>query len=50
MATIGFIGLGIMGTPMARHLQNAGRSADRDRGIHCIAVVSASAQAGKGLT
>lgn len=24
MATIGFIGLGIMGTPMARHLQDAG--------------------------
>jgi len=24
MANIGFIGLGIMGTPMARHLQNAG--------------------------
>ncbi|MCT7665454.1 2-hydroxy-3-oxopropionate reductase [Shinella kummerowiae] len=26
MATIGFIGLGIMGTPMARHLQNAGHT------------------------
>ena len=24
MAKIGFIGLGIMGTPMARHLQDAG--------------------------
>lgn len=24
MASIGFIGLGIMGTPMARHLQDAG--------------------------
>ena len=24
MAKIGFIGLGVMGTPMARHLQNAG--------------------------
>ncbi|MGF6176277.1 2-hydroxy-3-oxopropionate reductase [Ensifer sp. 4252] len=26
MATIGFIGLGIMGTPMARHLQDAGHT------------------------
>lgn len=26
MADIGFIGLGIMGTPMARHLQDAGHS------------------------
>ena len=26
MANIGFIGLGIMGTPMARHLQNAGHT------------------------
>jgi 2-hydroxy-3-oxopropionate reductase len=26
MATIGFIGLGIMGTPMARHLQNTGHT------------------------
>jgi 2-hydroxy-3-oxopropionate reductase len=26
MATIGFIGLGIMGTPMARHLQEAGHT------------------------
>ncbi|MFC3071752.1 2-hydroxy-3-oxopropionate reductase [Shinella pollutisoli] len=26
MATIGFIGLGIMGTPMARHLQEAGHA------------------------
>ncbi|EPE96418.1 2-hydroxy-3-oxopropionate reductase [Rhizobium grahamii] len=26
MATVGFIGLGIMGTPMARHLQDAGHT------------------------
>ena len=29
MASIAFIGLGIMGSPMAVHLQNAGHDVDR---------------------